>query len=525
MTVKEYFKVKPKRAAFSFGTIFLSLYWLFAFDGITFSDDVYYLLAGKKFWEGTMEFNAYHFSTRWGAYVPSGLVGFLLGFDPHRISLISLISYLGTLAVLLQVLPKNSNPWVLLIWFSTQVYFLHFLTKVYPDSQLVFWTVLVPYSAVYRNEKPLLAAFGVISGLFFGFLTKETIVFLAPLPILLFILDWKNGNRNLKFYSSLAGLGLAFGALYLGYFWVNFESPFYRFESIQDGHYISEFTYADKSVWVMLKRLTILPIMTFVERSYWIWMVFAIPGLVKIWRKPTSPGIEFGLAFLSLLGLFWFMSTNFRFYNPLYLNPRHLIILVPIMAFLIATGWEEWRENKKLKAFISALILVGVVISLIQQDWKMAVFQAVVPFLIHGLQGKKLIWAFGIYLLIPALMAINYQLKLKEYDSMIQSLSTKTSDSEDQSLILTNNFIDFSEEVLFPENQRAQNLLFPIEKLDSIKSNPPQKLRVIIYEYYIHAYPKEQQDVDALEQWLEVNYLLDSEYRTGKIHFRYFAKK
>lgn len=68
------------------GFSFLLVYWIFGFDGITFSDDVYYLLAGQKFWKGTMEVNAYLFSTRWGAYIPSGLIGFLFGFGPHRIS-------------------------------------------------------------------------------------------------------------------------------------------------------------------------------------------------------------------------------------------------------------------------------------------------------------------------------------------------------------------------------------------------------------------------------------------------------
>lgn len=525
MPIRNYSYSKPKKNAFFAGAGFLFLYWLLGFDGITFSDDVYYLLAGKNFWAGTMEFNEYHFSTRWGAYIPSGLVGFLFGFDPHRISLISLISYLGTLAMLLKILPRESNPWVLLIWFSTQVYFLHFLTKVYPDSQLVFWTTLVPFSAVFRYERPILAALGMIFGLFFGFLTKETILFLAPLPVLLLALDWKKGIKNIPFYAALLGFGLVFGSLYLAYFWIQFGSPFYRFESIQDGHYISEFTYADKSASVMLKRLTILPILTFVERSYWIWIVFAIPGLVRIWKKPQSPGIEFGLAFLSLLGLFWVMSTNFRFYNPIYLNPRHLIILVPIVAFLISMGWEEWQHNLRLKRWLILLILIGTGVSLLHQDWKMAAFQALLPVIIAFFRGKKAVWAMGVYLMIPASIAIGYQWRLKEYKLLIETLYNESLYSSNQSLILTNNFIDFSKEVLIPDNESAQNLFFPIEKIDSIKSSLPQQIRVLIYDYYKHGYPKEQVDVAVLETWLNENYSLDSESVKGKLWLRNFSKK
>jgi hypothetical protein len=521
MSIREYFKVYPKSAAFFSGTIFLVLYWLFGFDGITFSDDVYYLIAGKKFWEGTMEFDDYHFSTRWGAYVPSGLAGFVFGFDPHRISVISLFSYIGALGLLLKVLPKISNPWVLVIWFSTQVYLLHFLTKVYPDSLLVFCTVLIPFAAVYRSEKPFLAAFGVILGLFLGFLIKETIIFLAPLPLLLFAFDWKRGNRNLEFYSTLLGLGLTFCAFYLGYFWIKFGNPFFHFQSIQAGHYVWDHSYFDKNAWVMLKRLTISPLITFVERAYWLPLVFAIPGLVKIWRRPLSPGIEFGLAFLSLLGLFWFMSTNFRFYNPLYLNPRHLIILVPILAFLIATGWEEWCENQKLKRLVIGLIIIGVVISLILGDWKMAGFQAFAPIIIYAVRGKKQIWGIGIYLAIPALMATNYQQKLKDYSLLTQTLSRETSGIENQSFILTNNFINFSKEVLLPANKSAQDMLIPIEKLDSLKLNPPPLLKVLIYEYYKHSYPNEQVDMDALEFWLKDQKLLN-ENREGLVWIRIY---
>ncbi|WP_139352757.1 hypothetical protein [Algoriphagus sp. A40] len=517
--------IQSKSFAFWIGALFLFGYWLFGFDGITFSDDVFYLLAGKSFWEGSMEFNSYHFSTRWGAYVPSGLIGFLIGFDPHKISLISLVSYLGTLALLLRILPKSQNPWILLVWFSSQIYFLHFLTKVYPDSLLVFWIVLVPFSAIYRQEKPFLSALGVISGLLFGFLTKETIVFLGLLPILLFWFDWKKGNKYLSFYFCLIGLGIAFGTLYLGYFWIKFGSPFYRFESIQDGHYISEFTYADKSFWVMLKRLTIMPIVTFVERSYWLWLVFAIPGLVKIRKKPQSPGIEFGLAFFSLLVCFWLMSTNFKFYNPIYLNPRHLIIFVPILAFLISLGWEYWQADQKLKRLMAILILFGAAISLLQQDWKMAGFQALAILILYAFQGQKLTWAIGIYLLVPGLLAIRYQQNLKEYPLLIKALIEEVKSAENQSLILTNNFLDFSKGVLFYEDRNAQKLLFPIEKLDSIRALRPTKIRVILYDYYRHAYPKEQEDVDILEPWLLENYILNSEETEGQVWIRTYSRK
>lgn len=514
---------QPKRAAFLSGAVFLFLYWLLGFDGITFSDDVYYLLAGKSFWKGTMEVNAYHFSSRWGAYVPSGLIGFILGFDPHRISLISLLSYVGSLYLLIKILPKDSNPWILALWACTQVYFLHFLTKVYPDSLLVFWTVLVSFSAYYRKEKPFLASLGVILGLFLGFITKETIVFLAALPILLFVWDRKNQNLNTPFYLGILGWGLLFGAAYLAYFWIKFGDPFFRISSINAGHYISEFTYADKGPWAMFRRLSYLPILTWVERSYWLWFVLALTGALKSWKTKHSPGIEFTLtAFCLVLG-FWFMSSTLEIYNPVYLNPRHLIILVPILAFLIALGWRIWDENPRIKQLLIALIALGVGISLVQQDFKMVVFQAV--FLgIFWIKNSKFQTAFlFLILIVPTMASIFYQEKIKAYPIFIETLSKELNSTENQSIIVVNNFVKFSEEVLFPDDEKVKIQLFPMEKLDSLKALHPEEIRVFIYQYYQHAYPQEQEEFDAVEAWLKKDYCLEKEAKKNKVWIRTFT--
>lgn len=518
--------LKSKNQALLGGLVFLLIYWWIGFDGITFSDDVYYLMAGKRFWEGTMEFNSYHFSTRWGAYIPSGLVGFLVGFDPHLISLISWISYAASLGLLIKLLPSQTNPWILVLWSCTQVYFLHFLTKVYPDSQLVFWTVLVPFAATFRKEKPFWAALGVVSGLFFGFLTKETMVFLAPFPLLLACFDLGKKDFNPTFYLTLAGIGILFGCVYLGYFWWKFGNPFYRFESIQDGHYISEFTYADKSAWVMFKRLTIFPIVTFIQRAYWPWIVLALPALAGLKANLARGHLEVALALICLIVCFWMMSTNLRFYNPLYLNPRHLIPLVPLLSFLVALGWEKWQNHPKLKKSILSLLLFGVAVSLNESDLKMALFYALFALVlwpnIPPLRSTLLLSGL---LLIPALYSIRYQQTLKDYPNLLETLQQLPSESPTEEIVLTNNFIHFSREILLPEDPITQARLVQIEKLDSLKTLGPKQVRVIVYDYYRHAYPKEKMDVDALEKWLESEYQLIDRSEKGPIEVRTFVKK
>ncbi|MBN7816659.1 ArnT family glycosyltransferase [Algoriphagus pacificus] len=510
------------------GMFFLVLFWVFGFDGITFSDDVYYLLAGKSFWQGTMEVNSYHFSSRWGAYVPSGFFGYLFGFNPHVIAGFSAVCYLLSLVLLYKILPNSCSPWILVLWFSTQVYFMHFITKVYPDAPLVFWVTLVPFAANFRQHRPFMSGIILVLALFGGFLTKETIIFLAPFPILLFLWDWKNRSLNPIFYYSILATGLIFSLLYLGYFWIQFGDPLYRVTSINAGHYISEFTYADKGIWSILKRLTITPLITFVERVYWPWMVFAIPGIYEGFKSKEAPVFEFSLAFLLLLLGFWFMSSTLEFYNPIYLNPRHLIILIPILSFLISIGWNVWASSRKWKINLSILILAGSLISVFQGDFKQVVFLMAFTSVIWLDKKSLKIPILALLLIFPALYSIHYQKELKQYEALISTIDELTHDTERQGPILTNNFIHFSREVILPYDEsgdpkRYQDQLVPIESIYEMNQDLPEQLTILIYQYYQHAYPKEQEDVDRLETWLKKNnYVLDSEIETGNLWIRHF---
>ncbi|MEB2775253.1 hypothetical protein SYJ56_08030 [Algoriphagus sp. D3-2-R+10] len=514
----EPFFPKAQFSAFAIGTLFLLAYWYFGFDGITFSDDVYYLLAGKKFWEGTMEVSDYHFSSRWGAYVPAGLIGYLLGFDAHIISLISLISYVLTLFLLLKILPKSAAAWVLVLWCCTQVYFLHFLTKVYPDSLLVLFVCLVPVAASYRKAKPVFSGFMLVLALFLGFLTKETIVLLAPFPLLLFVLDLRRKAISSPFYLSILVTGVILLSVYLGYFWIEFGDPFHRITSINAGHYISEFTYADKNFWSMLNRLTILPIITFVERSYWAWIVFAMPGIHLGLNTKKTPQFESSLAFLCLLLGFWFMSSTLEFYNPIYLNPRHLIILIPILAMLIALGWKEWLSSGKWRIRIMGLLAMGAVISITQMDWKMAGFQLALVGAVSIYHSKFQPIVFAGILIAPALLAIPYQKNLKQYNFMIETLSKEVQSSGNQSFLLTNDFLEFSDQVLFPEDEISQEKLNGLESLLSWENSKTDTVRLVMYSYYRHAYPQEQEEFDRVLLKLEkLGYTLQEEESDGVI--------
>tara|TARA_R100000501_G_C2612228_1_gene106550 strand:+ start:207 stop:413 length:207 start_codon:yes stop_codon:yes gene_type:complete len=67
--------------------------------------------------------------------------------------------------------------------------------------------------------------------------------------------------------------------------------------------------------------------------------------------------------------------------------------------------------------------------------------------------------------------------------------------------------------------------LIPIEKADSIIALKPEKIRLFLYQYYQHAYPKEEVDVSNFENAIPINYSLESSKTEGLIETRTYTRK
>src|SRR5690606_3115959 len=115
----------------------------------------------------------------------------------------------------------------------------------------------------------------------------------------------------------------------------------------------------------------------------------------------------------------------------------------------------------------------GILISLIQEDWKMAAFQGLAFLLTLPKNLSYRTWGFAVLLLAPALAAPVFHQKTKNYPLLIQTFEKESEAAGAQQLILTHSFIDFSKAILFPENQALQTQICSIDKLDSIKSLDP----------------------------------------------------
>ncbi|WP_041738681.1 glycosyltransferase family 39 protein [Echinicola vietnamensis] len=482
---------QPPYALFT-GLLFFMALWYWGYDGVTFSDDISYLDLGYRFWNGLPFQEVDLFNYRWGTYVLPGFITYIFGFNDHLASLPSLVSYMMTLMLIWKVLTEYLAKNVFVIFFCSSVYLLHFLPKVYPDSLLVFWVALIPVSAIYRHQKPFLAGMIMAAAFFIGFCTKETIILLAPLPILLFIFDTKKDKKPLfytYFFLCMAVLVIA----YLGYFYVKFDDPFLRFRSIEQGHYISPYSFYDKGWTAVAERLTFSPILTFIERTFWIWIVLSVPGLVRAFKHDKDLHLIFALASLCLLVGFWFMTTSLSFYSPLPLNPRHLIILLPILSVNIALEAKRWTNNFFWNRFATLWIAFGGIVSLGLLDWKLAAFYFSFAAVLLFVPVKWKPACMAVLLLFPVLASVAYQRELKHFDHF-KNVFTKTIDTcHPEAPLISHEFVVRSIDVLVGEYD--SNLpLFSIHELaeKSTAGGLPKTFTLLTYSYAAHAFPEQE---------------------------------
>ncbi|MDN3667803.1 hypothetical protein QWY93_00410 [Echinicola jeungdonensis] len=480
------------------GMLFFIAYWYWGYDGIVFSDDVTYIRLGHHFWKGNEVLNTDHFTLRWGTYFLPGLFTVWLGFNDHIASLSSLLFYLAALFILWKSLSNSMEQKWAIVFFVTPVYLLHFLPKVFPDSALVFWVLLVPFSIIHRNKKPLLAALIMALALFIGFCTKETMVLLFPIPIILFLLDYKKSS-NRKFYEYFIGISLVLIINFLGYHYWKFGDPLFRFKSIDSGHYISDYTYYDKGWKSILQRITYLPLYTFIERQYWIWVVLAIPGIIRGYQSRNNIHFAFSLTSTCLILGFWFMTSTMAFYNPIYLNPRHLIIFIGPLSANIALGSQDWLKNAFWKNLCSLLIFIGAIIILFS-DLKMAAFYGAIALVLFLVPSQFKWISFAVLLIIPSILAANYQKSLKNYPHLKEEFQKLADQSDIHQPLLTHTFLAQSQSILLENNTNIHSI-HSMERAPLLLGKIPLQFNLLIYKYYKHAYPDEER---ALQNTLKL---------------------
>nr|WP_256534353.1 glycosyltransferase family 39 protein [Lewinella sp. JB7] len=212
---------------------------------------------------------------------------------------------------------------------------------------------------IHRVRYGLLAGFA----LFLAFNAKGTVILLIPVFLIYVIDDVLRGRT-----AYWRGLVVSSSTLLIAYFivcWLLTGSPVTRFTAISSSHYLNPCSY-DSLPWsAMVDRLTRGYGQLLTDAGLWVHLFVAGATLVLLGRQSAGrqPPLFYPITVIVSLLAINFMTISLTSYNPVCLDPRHILLFSPILAVCTVRSLEFiFRRNRINTGSVSFRIGLGLLI-------------------------------------------------------------------------------------------------------------------------------------------------------------------
>lgn len=210
-----------------------------------------------------------------------------------------------------------------------------------------------------RRERPRWIAAAI--ALWFGaFLVKETAVWAAPVWLYAVVHDVRAAHLRTvaRRYAPAVGLGVGLTLAYLALCAELWGDPLVRFRGIQDLTFAHGWSMHGQPTSEWLARLTWGPALMLFK----MFRGLLVPAVLALWFVRGKDAI-WGVAALSMLGLFWFGSSSVSAYEPLPLWPRMVLPALPFLLVVAAIAADRVtdRLGRARSIWIAAMLLALVV--------------------------------------------------------------------------------------------------------------------------------------------------------------------
>ncbi|MFC5270601.1 ArnT family glycosyltransferase [Adhaeribacter terreus] len=352
------------------GCVFTLLYFFFAHEGSYFNDDWAYSRYAHEVLTGDFEFEDMPFSHRFFAYLPVSVLYATIGVSPYITTVWPMLCTAGTLVLIYYLLRKNYPGvamWaVILLGFNFHTLFLS--NYLYPDNIVMLvglgiLGVLYRFRKVRQNAVGFALAFAVLN--FLAMLTKETIIYILPFYLYVFVLDLVR-KENLKFWVWSA----VFGSILLAFYFAAYE--------IFTGHWLNRFLmtseivnefkpgYLNNKTAYYFNRLTFEPIQFFIVSGIIVPIIFAFsaPGVtLRNLLKLENTRSYWLLVTILILLAFWFGSTSYTHYKPMVLVPRMITVLMPPLCISAGFALANNFYKPRFQLLVGVLFIAAAIIS------------------------------------------------------------------------------------------------------------------------------------------------------------------
>lgn len=342
--------MRIKRSILIIGVLALLIHHHFFFYGYFGFDDMHYAKLSNNLLQGNIDFSD-HYSYRWMILSLTALAYKIFGINDFASALPSLVLTSGSLYLIYRFFKGHSIAVFLLsnILFFSVRWNLFYSDKLMPDIFLGFFVLGAWVAYMNREQNKILASVFFVLALFFGFLSKGTIILFAPILLYYLIVDF--GKKDFTFWKYAIGLGVITLSTYLGILGILTGDIFARFSAINSNEYFNECSYHLMPFDATIDRLTLgFTKLIYREGMLLFLIIGLLPKLGILLQQKASKNKK--LQFHSNTIILWFLSMNFMTislsaYNPTCLDIRHYLLSVPILCICSASIIQHYIQDQK----------------------------------------------------------------------------------------------------------------------------------------------------------------------------------
>jgi len=424
-----------KIAILIFFIVIIILYHYFAYLGHYGYDDIEYAKIAVQILNCDFDFsNSFFF--RFTIVFLTATSFSILGINDLAAALPSLLISTSILLIVFYILRKESMIILIfaLILLVLNHWFLFYSDKIMPDIYItlsVISSVFFIYEYRFSNtKKHKLYALLLSFSLFFGFLSKGTILLIAPLLFYFFIIDLIL-KRYIKFWLYTILYSFVLLASYFSLFYFIKNDTFVMFKSLYNSSYLNLCSYDLQPNSELLKRISyqyfFMTIKQLIISSFPLVVVGLCCNNFKSLLKFENKYIFFSISAIILFLSGNFMSFSLKHYIPMCPDPRHYLFIAPVFAVSAALNLKN-IFNFKNKYII--FLFFSLIICIISYYVDLIIFKNIyLPlFIIAMLIGLFKKWnkiSIIAYCIIFAFILINNEIEMLKYAQKINYSAQK----------------------------------------------------------------------------------------------------
>jgi len=346
--------------ALSVHLLVILLYHNTVYTGHYGYDDMEYAKAAVDLLDGEPDYSN-HFSHRIAITAPTAMAFALVGVNDTGSALPALIfSFL--IAFLLASLLWKKGPFAVSVGLSLALlphWFLFYTDKLMPDMAVAFFVFAAVaaywWHTRYLGRRKIIYGIVFSLSLFLGFLAKGTIVLALPWVVVIFLIDLFR-KREKAFWLAAAVSGVILLSIYFLITWWITGSMTSRFTAIAGNAYLNACSYTDLPRQFLFERIGVGFWKMGIKGGILPGMIFLLAGLLSKRFKLIGENHTL-LRYSILTGTIFLLSANFMTisptsYNPMCLDVRHYLFLMPILGFPAALIFEQFISQGRGKLLL-----------------------------------------------------------------------------------------------------------------------------------------------------------------------------